>query len=299
MNTTPIITIIIPVKNEKESIFVIEQLLINKSNLISEIIVMDDHSTDGSQLMLKNLEKKYDKLTLYINKLNLNLNEMIDFLLSKVKTKLTHLRSPHDIYHKDFYDFHLDMFKKWPEINASISRVNLLSNNILVKERNINLNPQTSFIYSRLIDLNVSSCGFISTTSLVQNLWKKYSDFENYTDWFVKKEICIKSNHVLSFRVLSTYDDTKDKATTAKDTRENMLFQDKVLQMAISEFCLNVEKLQYFTYPSELKNKKIFCDILKRNHYSASLIFHFLKWIMINSIKSLLRKINRLSKKLH
>lgn len=285
---SPNITILMPVKNEIEFIQIIEEIISKESKFISDIIVMDDNSIDGTFEALINMEKQLKRLKVYRNNKKLTLNEIIFFLLTKVKSNYVHIRAPHDIYYEGFYEHHHEIFHKFSSIEASINKVQLLSK-IRKTHFDVTLNPKVSSFYGKLLDINISSCGFVCQTNYLKDLWGQSLKFGIYCDWLIKKDIVYNQRHVLTFKLLSLYNDLKIKDTDKIPPTNAKL----LLNQIIKKFWDENYPFGNFTFPwNELNRQILFKQILQNR--KLLFICSLLKWLFINFCKLIIKKIYKI-----
>lgn len=244
----PQISIVVAAHNEAEHIGFIDEVLKNESGAVGEILIMEDRSTDGTLEECLGLEKKYQNVKIFQNESGLNLNQMIMFLLERVKTKYVHIRSPHDFYFDGFYRFHLNRLTSQPHIQVSTNKCKNSNFSIEFEMERLDLSHFWTNFYNRILDHSISSCGFVAEIQPIQSVWKKYINFEKYTDWLVKKELSHFYRSVHSFKILSFYNnDIKKEEVLAKDNFWSAE-KTKLLEMTHKNFW-EFENRNYVTFP--------------------------------------------------
>lgn len=286
---SPNITIIMPVKNEIKYLSIIEEIFFKELKFVSDIIVMDDNSTDGSFEYLKKIESLNGNLKVYRNYKKLSLNGIIYFLLKKVKTNYVHIRSPHDIYYKEFYAHHHQTFSRFLNIEASINRVSVLSKITKKKRLEVTFYPWLSSFYSRLLDLNYSSCGFVCNTNYLRELWLQSMEFDNYCDWLVKKDIIYNQKHVLTFKILSSYNDL----IKSNPDQNRLINKKRLLDHIIKNFWDDKYPFGCFIFPLVEFEKQFFKQIFQ-NKKSLFILVAIIEWLFINFLKNYIKHMKRL-----
>jgi len=131
------------------------------------------------------------------------------------------------LYHEDFYSFHYQRLRQNEKVDCSFSHATNATQRFKMS-CNVNslfpleFGPLTSSFYSRLLDPNFSSCGFVGKTWVVRNSWSRHVKLGRYCDWLVKKELSQISTCVISFKTLAIYEDRiPSKTQTSYGDREN------------------------------------------------------------------------------
>ena len=280
-----------PVKNEIQYIEAVNDLLINSADEIQQILVIDDGSEDGTLETLQEYERKFPNLILYQNVTKFDLNNLICFLLSKVETKYVHLRTPHDFYDRYFYPFHLERLNRHQGVLASFSRVNYLSDPKSEIGLNLSLGPISSSLLSRGFDLNFSSCGFVCDAKLLRELWTNYSDFELDTDWWVKKEIIFVHRHLISFKVLSSYNDIKINQLSMTILNNRIKNDLDLLQLPFIRLRDKSHLLKFFSFPYQTYYGCVIAFTKNFPNNSFRLMFSVWYWFSLNFTKKLVKRL--------
>ena len=285
------ISIVMAVKNEAEHIGFIDELLKRENSVVGEIFIIEDRSTDQTLEKCLALEKKYKNVKVFENKFSLNLNQMIMFLLEKVETKYVHIRSPHDLYCDGFYIFHLNRLKNEPHILLSTNKSKNSKSSVEFKMEGFNLSQFWTKIFNQGLDHNVSSCGFVGECQSIKCLWKKYIDFDNYTDWLVKKELSNFYRSVHSFKILSIYNNEIKKKGVPRKANLSLEKKIKILNMAHKNFW-ELENRHYVTFPEhEIGIIEAF-RCLKRKPIKLNWLIDFALKSCLYTLKRIVRFIN-------
>lgn len=242
----PTLTIVMAVHNEAKYIHSLKDILKTDQGNIFEILIINDRSTDDTFEQCQLLADKYEKIKLFQNDSGYTLNQMIMFLLNNVQTNFVHIRTPHDFYSPNFYEFHLKRLTEYPKAVLSSNYTKNRYELTEYKFNRLNLNLLFSRIYNRLVDHNLSSCGFIVKSEIIKPIWKKYICFEKHADWFAKKEICLFYETLHSFNTLSYYNLNKSQSNSS--AKEDKSLQRAILTKARDNFWA-VNKRRYISYP--------------------------------------------------
>lgn len=108
----------VPVYNKIECLKKYFLSIVNQNFSDYEIVVVDDYSSDGSYEFLKEIEKYYDKLTVYRNERNLGIGKTRNILVSSAKGKYLLFIDPDDYVEisllkeiDKYYDLDLDIIR--------------------------------------------------------------------------------------------------------------------------------------------------------------------------------------------
>jgi glycosyltransferase involved in cell wall biosynthesis len=299
MGKESLISVVMPVKNEEDSINCVIDIVTLNREIIGEVFIIDDNSSDTTFFKAKELSKTYENVHLYSNSKNLEFNLMIEFLLKKVKTRYVHLRTPHDIFDKQFYKFHLKRLTQHPKAKLSTNNCENLSVNGKTETSGRCLSISTTGLYNRIFDKNYSSCGFVAETEALREAWHDYKHLGQFTDWMAKKKLCIFHPAIHAFVKLSIYNDLRKKTKNTPN-----LFKTHIIETSKTNVLCTIrdtfltQKKKYLTYPDHAINMT---TALKFFYREISLLF-FIKsfvWILvIHIIKKLRRTLGRLFTKI-
>ena len=137
-------SIIIPILNENKNLIKLtKKIFRNNKGMKFEIIFVDDNSSDGSLLTLKNLKKKHKNLSFYIRKKNRDLSQSCFFGIKKSIYKNILIMDGdgqhNPKYIKKMFNILLDKnadfvigARKFDDINESLSLFRFMASKILI-----------------------------------------------------------------------------------------------------------------------------------------------------------------------
>ena len=87
----------------------------SQSVIPSEFVVVDDASTDGSQVDLQRLSEQYPNVKLYINQKNMGVAYAVDVLVANCTKDYLVLTTPDDQLLQGFFERSLSLFQRYPQ----------------------------------------------------------------------------------------------------------------------------------------------------------------------------------------
>jgi len=114
------VTVAIPVYNEVEFI---EAAVLSIVNQVEEVIICDNCSIDGTVDILKELEQKFDNITLILQDKNYGASNSAKILFGNVKTKYMMCMGGHDLVPSNYVEALLNILKKDKDVIFACSPV--------------------------------------------------------------------------------------------------------------------------------------------------------------------------------
>lgn len=146
----PIVTIGMPVYNDVDFIEDSIKSIINQSYSNFKLIISDDRSTDGSDLVCLRYAKKDPRITYIKQDLNLGISRNMQFLLSMADTPYFMWAGDDDLIHRDFLLYHIGILEKTPQLVSAFCPCALINENSELLVEKIVYNYQNTNLQKRL-----------------------------------------------------------------------------------------------------------------------------------------------------
>src|SRR5688572_25320978 len=207
------ISIILPVYNGLHYLDASLTSVLDQSYVNFELLIIDDHSDDGSLQYLQSLEDK--RIQLFKNEKNMGLFFNLNFLIGKSNSPLVKLWSQDDIMHRDCIKHIIAFHNNHPQIGFSYSGRDIIDEKGGIMPFNIiDATPEivTVRLHTRIAFFTGSIAGNISnvtlsrkaleTTGPFNESMKISGDFDmwvriakNYSIGFIKDHLVKLRNH--------------------------------------------------------------------------------------------------------
>lgn len=128
MNSTPLVSVVIPSYNYAHTIIKCIESVIGQSYDSWELIVCDDQSNDDTWELLQKFAN-HDKIKIYLNEENLGLYENVTRCISYTTGEFIKIIMADDWLHSDYLQNTIHLFAKYPNIGLCSARANLVDSN--------------------------------------------------------------------------------------------------------------------------------------------------------------------------
>jgi glycosyltransferase involved in cell wall biosynthesis len=114
--TSPSITVVLPVHNARPFLDESISSIVNQTLADFEIVILDDASTDGSDRLLREWEKRDSRIRLFYSKEKLGLAGSSNFVVRKANTEVVARMDADDISHPDRLRRQWEIIKNFPDV---------------------------------------------------------------------------------------------------------------------------------------------------------------------------------------
>lgn len=114
--TGPSITVVVPVHNARPFLDESISSIVNQTLADFEIVILDDASTDGSDRLLREWEKRDSRIRLFYSKEKLGLAGSSNFVVRKANTEVVARMDADDISHPDRLRRQWEIIKNFPDV---------------------------------------------------------------------------------------------------------------------------------------------------------------------------------------
>jgi len=144
--THPIVSIIMPVYNARE--YVAESIDSIRSQTIKrwELLIIDDHSTDGSWKILQDYAKRDKRIQLFRNRTNLGLVKSLNKIIPYTKGEFVARMDADDISLPNRLKKQIALLRKQPELVACGGQEYIIdTNGVNIAEKHFPTNPKSCY----------------------------------------------------------------------------------------------------------------------------------------------------------
>lgn len=181
---SPLISIGLPVYNNQKLIRKAIQSIIKQSFQDWELIISDNNSSDGTQIVIKELINSDDRIFFYKQKSNIGMYSNFKFVLDKARGKYFHWLAADDLRSDNFLNENISFLERNEAFVASCSKkyfgsINKIQNN----------NTNFSITHKK---------AFNRVCSLMDNIWQSHSIYYSVVRTSVLKECQFLGEHFLA-----------------------------------------------------------------------------------------------------
>lgn len=232
-NSTPLITIVIP--NYNHANFLEQRLnsIINQTYNNTEIIVLDDASTDDSIKILKKYKDKFNKLVINKNNSGTPFKQW-DKGISMANGEWVYIAESDDYCDKNLLQTLIDNAKQYPDIVLSyckslrVDKNNKPVNIPQFQEKNKCMNGKT-FIKKRLFasnDIPNSGCAIFKKSAYTK-ISKAFTQYKVTGDKRFWAEIALQGNVAISTECLNYFRQHHSSTSSNADKKMDFYLEDK------------------------------------------------------------------------
>lgn len=133
LNTTPFVSVIMPVYNSEQYISYSVKSILNQSYTNFEFIIIDDASTDETLEKLLEFKKKDKRIILVKNKKNEGVTKSLNKAIKKAQGKYTIRMDADDWSYPDRFRLQVEVMEKNPNVVVSGSYVEICNSKLKMK----------------------------------------------------------------------------------------------------------------------------------------------------------------------
>ena len=193
------VTVIIPVFNE---VNFIEKAVLSIVNQVKEVRICDNHSTDGTITVLKNLEQKYCNIRLILQEKNYGIINSTKEMLVNINTKYIMHMGAHDLVSSNYVDILVNCLqfnKKAIFAYAPIGKIDENGETFAIDEMNelVNgLESDNAFERVHTIIAKLKDCGIVYGITY-SHLFCQLLDFakESHTDHIFLTKVALEGQY--------------------------------------------------------------------------------------------------------
>ena len=117
-NNGPLLSVVMPVHNARPFLNESIASIVNQTLAAFEFVIVDDGSTDGSEEVLREWEKRDSRIRLFTSQRNLGLSPSSNLVVSKATAPIVARMDADDVAHPDRLRRQWEIIERWPDVVA-------------------------------------------------------------------------------------------------------------------------------------------------------------------------------------